>query len=92
MRDDDDLGWSIKKTAEKTSESVWKVKDRLRRGEYEAVKAGRRTIIKPGERAQGLCDVPSGDLPASSSENHYRDAYYEIETPGRIFSRPGSFV
>jgi hypothetical protein len=47
MRDDDDLGWSIKKTAEKTSESVWKVKDRLRRGEYEAVKAGRRTIIKP---------------------------------------------
>jgi hypothetical protein len=45
--DDDDLGWSIKKTAEKTSESIWKVKDRLRRGEYEAVKAGRRTIVKP---------------------------------------------
>jgi hypothetical protein len=47
MMSDDELGWSIRQTAEKTSESTWKVKDRLRRGEYTARKAGRRTIIEP---------------------------------------------
>jgi hypothetical protein len=39
------LGLSIKKTAEITSECEWQVKERLRRGEYKAKKAGRRTII-----------------------------------------------
>jgi hypothetical protein len=39
------LGLSIAKTAEITSESTWKVKQRLRAGEYTAKKAGRRTII-----------------------------------------------
>jgi hypothetical protein len=39
------LGLSIKETAEITSESEWQVKERLRRGEYKAKKAGRRTII-----------------------------------------------
>jgi hypothetical protein len=39
------LGMSIAETAETTSESVWKVKQRLRAGEYRAKKAGRRTIV-----------------------------------------------
>jgi hypothetical protein len=43
----DDLGWSIRKTSEKTSESPWKVKERLRAGQYRAWKAGRRTIVDP---------------------------------------------
>jgi hypothetical protein len=47
MADENDLGWSTKQTAEKTSESPWKVKQRLRRGQYQAVKADRRTIIIP---------------------------------------------
>jgi hypothetical protein len=39
------LGVSIADAAAMTSESVWKVKDRLRRSEYTAKKAGRRTLV-----------------------------------------------
>jgi hypothetical protein len=41
------LGWSIRTTSEMTSESPWKVKQRLREGQYRAWKAGRRTIVDP---------------------------------------------
>lgn len=42
-----ELGWSIKTTAEKTAQSEWSVKRGLRRGDYRAKKRGRRTIIEP---------------------------------------------
>jgi hypothetical protein len=45
--DPDAMGWSIKYTADQTGESEWSVKNKLRRGLYEAVKSGRRTIILP---------------------------------------------
>jgi hypothetical protein len=45
--DFNDLGWSVQKTSEKTGESRWMVWEHLRRGDYEAVKSGRRTIILP---------------------------------------------
>jgi hypothetical protein len=55
---EDDLGWSIQQTSEKTSESVWKVKDRLRRGEYRARKAGRRTIVEPASVREVWAKLP----------------------------------
>ena len=60
MTDDDadDLGWSINETSKKTSESPWKVKDRLRRGEYRARKAGRRTIIEPASVREVWAKLP----------------------------------
>ncbi len=45
--DPDAIGWSIEYTAHQTGESEWTVKYKLRLGIYEAVKSGRRTIIKP---------------------------------------------
>lgn len=45
--DDNDIAWSIQKTADKTSESAWTVKQRLRNGTYRAKKAGRRTLVVP---------------------------------------------
>lgn len=48
IEDNGDLGWSVKQTAAKTSESRWVVVNvHLREGHYEAVKRGRRTIILP---------------------------------------------
>jgi hypothetical protein len=54
----DDLGWSIRKTSEKTSESPWKVKERLRAGQYRARKAGRRTIIEPASVREVWAKLP----------------------------------
>lgn len=56
---DDDLGWSIKGTSERTSESVWKVKERLRLGQYEAKKADRRTIVIPGSVRKFWATLPA---------------------------------
>jgi hypothetical protein len=39
------LGVSIKQASEITGESEWTVKQKLRRGVYQAKKAGRRTIV-----------------------------------------------
>ena len=58
MNRDDELGWSIRKTAENTSESIWRVKDRLRRGQYRAVKAGRRTIVLPDSVREVFATFP----------------------------------
>jgi hypothetical protein len=39
------LGISIKETANRTGESTWKVKEKLRNGTYKAKKSGRRTVV-----------------------------------------------
>lgn len=52
------LGISISKTAEITSESTWKVKQRLRAGEYRAKKAGRRTIVDYGSVKDVWANLP----------------------------------
>jgi hypothetical protein len=59
LTDDDDLGWSIKATSAKTSESVWKVKERLRLGQYEAKKADRRTIVIPASVRKFWATLPA---------------------------------
>ena len=58
----DDLGWSIKKTAEKTSESEWKVKQKLRAGVYRAKKSGRRTIILPESVEANFRNLPDAQF------------------------------
>jgi hypothetical protein len=59
MSSNEALGWSIRKTSENTSESIWKVKDRLRRGEYRALKAGRRTIVDPASVREKFATLPA---------------------------------
>ena len=59
IEDNGDLGWSVKQTAAKTSESQWTVRNiRLRNGDYEAVKAGKRTIIIPASVRKFWATLP----------------------------------
>lgn len=67
MRDDsDDLGWSIKATAAKTSEAPCTVRNYLRDGHYEAVKRGRRTIILPDSVRRYWATLPKAKFGADS--------------------------
>jgi hypothetical protein len=49
---------SIEETARHTSESIWKVKDRLRAGEYLAKKSGRRTLVNFASVKGRLANLP----------------------------------
>jgi hypothetical protein len=52
------IGWSIRTTSELTSEGVWKIKERLRAGQYRAWKAGRRTIVDPASVREVWANLP----------------------------------
>lgn len=54
----DKLRWSIATTADKTDESQWTVKNKLRLGIYRAVKSGRRTLIDPASVQEHIENLP----------------------------------
>jgi hypothetical protein len=73
----DVLGWSINQTSANTSEGVWKVKERLRKGEYRARKAGRRTIIEPASVREVWANLPVAKFAAPRVRRSARPAQSE---------------